>query len=127
DRALAISPGFAEAYLNRGSTRWAKGDAKGAAEDFDELIRRGALLPGAYNGRGRTVLELMNDPDRALPDLDEAIRLRPEGFVLPYIVRSRARLMKKNYDGAIADATKAISISPWSEPYYIRGAARLGK
>lgn len=127
DRALAISPGFAEAYLNRGSARWAKGDARGAYADFDLLIRRGALLPGAYNGRGRTVLELMNDPDRALPDLDEAIRLRPQGYVLPYIARSRARLFRKDYDGAIADATKAISISPWSEPFYTRGAARLEK
>jgi len=127
DRVIAISPGFAEAYLNRGSARWAKGDAQGAAADFDELIRRGVLLPGAYNGRGRTSLELLNDPDRALPDLDEAIRLRPEGYVLPYIARSRARLLKKDYDGAIADATKAISISAWSEPFYTRGAARLGK
>jgi tetratricopeptide (TPR) repeat protein len=67
----------------------------------------------------------MNDPDRALPDLDEAIRLRPEGYVLPYIARAKARLLKKQYDAAIADATKAISISPWSEPYRTRGLARL--
>jgi tetratricopeptide (TPR) repeat protein len=127
DRAIAISPGFVEAYLNRGSTLWSKGDAKGATADFDELIRRGALLPGAYNGRGRTALELLKDPDRALPDLDEAIRLRPEGYVLPYIARSRARLLKKDYDGAIADATKAISISSWSEPFVTRGLARLAK
>jgi len=127
DRAIAISPGFAEAYLNRGSARWARGDAAGATADFDELIRRGALLPGAYNGRGRTILELLDDPARALPDLDEAIRLRPEGYVLPYIARSRARLLLKDYDGAIGDATKAISISPWSEPFTTRGLARLEK
>ena len=127
DRAIAVSPGFAEAYLNRGSARWGKKDAKGAYEDFDHLIRMGAQLPGAYNGRGRTLLELMNDPDRALPDLDEAIRLKPEGYVLPYIARARAHLMKKNYDLAIADATKAISISNWDEPYRYRGLARLAK
>ena len=85
------------------------------------------LLPGAYNGRGRTALELLHDPDRALPDLNEAIRLRPEGYVLPYIARSRARLLKKDYDGAIADATKAISISAWSEPFLTRGLAHLEK
>ncbi|HZE95599.1 MAG TPA: tetratricopeptide repeat protein, partial [Planctomycetota bacterium] len=127
DRVLSISPGFAEAYLNRGSTRWAKGDARGAYEDFDRLVRSGELLPGAYNGRGRTVLELMNDPDRALPDLDEAIRLRPEGYVLPYIARAKARLLKKDYDGAIADATKAISISAWSDPFHTRGVAKLAR
>jgi tetratricopeptide (TPR) repeat protein len=127
DRAIAISPGFAEAYLMRGSARWARKDAKGAYEDFDHLIRVGAQLSGAYNGRGRTVLELMNDPDRALPDLNEAIRLRPEGYVLPYIARSRAYLMKKNYGAAIADATKAISIASWEEPFRYRGLARLAQ
>ncbi|MBV8880918.1 MAG: protein kinase [Planctomycetaceae bacterium] len=125
DRAIAASPGFAEAYLNRGSTRWARKDAAGAYADFDLLVRRGELLAGAYNGRGRTVLELMNDPDRALPDLDEALRLRPEGYVLPWIARAKAQLLKKNYEASIADATKALSISAWSEPFHTRGLARL--
>lgn len=125
DRAIAISPGFAEAYLNRGSKRWAKKDAEGAYADFDRLIRMGTLLPGAYNGRGRTLVELMNDPARALPDLDESIRLRPEGYVLPYIARARAHYLLRQYELAIADATKAISISPWPEPFLIRGLARL--
>ena len=125
DLVIAVSPGFSEAYLNRGSTKWSKGDAAGAYADFDLLIRRKEVLPGAYNGRGRTFLELMNDPDRALPDLDEAIRLRPEGYVLPYIARAKAQLLKKNYSAAIADATKAISISAWSDPFWTRGKARL--
>ncbi|RPH47755.1 MAG: hypothetical protein EHM91_05330, partial [Planctomycetota bacterium] len=103
------------------------GDAKGAYEDFDHLIKAGVQLAGAYNGRGRTLLELMNDPDRALLDLNEAIRLRPEGYVLPYIARAKANLLKKNYDAAIADATKAISISAWPEPFHTRGLAKLEK
>ncbi|HEV3029035.1 MAG TPA: tetratricopeptide repeat protein, partial [Planctomycetota bacterium] len=125
DLAIAVSPGFAEAYLNRGSTKWSRGDAKGAYADFDLLVQRKEVLPGAYNGRGRTLLELMNDPDRAMPDLDEAIRLRPEGYVLPYIARAKAHLLKNQYDAAIADATKAISISAWSDPFWTRGLARL--
>lgn len=125
DLAIAVSPGFAEAYLNRGSARWAKRDAPGAYADFDLLIRRKELLSGAYNGRGRTLLELMNDPDRAMPDLDEAIRLRPEGYVLPYIARAKAHLQRKEYAAAVADATKAISISAWSDPFWTRGLALL--
>jgi len=127
DRAIAVSPGFAEAYLGRGSARYGKKDAKGAYEDFDHLIRMGAQLPGAYNGRGRVILELMNDPGRALPDLNEALRLRPEGYVLPYIARARANYLLNNYDGAIADATKAISISAWEEPFRFRGLSKLAK
>jgi tetratricopeptide (TPR) repeat protein/tRNA A-37 threonylcarbamoyl transferase component Bud32 len=125
DLLIAVCPGFSEAYLNRGSTKWSKGDAKGAYADFDLLIRRHEVLPGAYNGRGRTMLELMNDPDRAMPDLNEAIRLRPEGYVLPYIARAKAHLLRKSYDAAIADATKAISISAWSDPFWTRGLAKL--
>src|SRR5207237_8215722 len=60
DRAIAISPGFAEAYLNRGSHRLTKKDEKGAYEACDLLIRMGAQPAGAYNGRARTLLELMN-------------------------------------------------------------------
>jgi tetratricopeptide (TPR) repeat protein/tRNA A-37 threonylcarbamoyl transferase component Bud32 len=125
DLLLALCPGFAEALLNRGSIRYSKGDATGACEDFDKLIARGELLAGAYNGRGRTRLDLMHDPDRAMPDLDEALRLRPEGYVLPYIARAKANLLKKRYDAAIADATKAIAISPWADPFRTRGLARL--
>ena len=125
DLLIAVSPGFSEAYLNRGSAKWAKKDAAGAYADFDLLVKRKELLAGAYNGRGRTLLELMNDPDRALPDLDEAIRLRPEGYVLPYIARAKAQLLLKNYAAAISDATKAIAISAWSEPFHTRGRARL--
>jgi tetratricopeptide (TPR) repeat protein/tRNA A-37 threonylcarbamoyl transferase component Bud32 len=127
DRAIVVSPGFAEAYLGRGSLRFGLKQARGAYEDFDHLIRMGVQLPGAYNGRGRVVLELMNDPDRALPDLNEALRLRPEGYVLPYIARARAHYLKKNYDAAIADATKAISISAWEEPFRFRGLSKLEK
>ncbi len=127
DRAIAVSPGFAEAYLNRGSWKFGIKDAKGAYEDFDHLIRRGVELAGAYNGRGRVLVELMNDPDRALPDLNEAIRLRPEGFNLPYMARARVYLLKKDYDRSIADATKAISMMAWSEIFLIRGQAKLGK
>jgi tetratricopeptide (TPR) repeat protein/tRNA A-37 threonylcarbamoyl transferase component Bud32 len=126
-RAIAVSPGFAEAYLMRGSAYFGKGEAKGAYDDFDYLIKAGIQLAGAYNGRGRVLLELMNDPDRALQDLNEALRLRPEGYVLPYIARAKAHLMMKSYDAAIADATKAISINGWPEPYHTRGLAKLAK
>jgi tetratricopeptide (TPR) repeat protein len=125
DRAIAISPGFAEAYLNRGSWKWGKGDAKGAYEDFDHLIKTGQHLAGAYNGRGRTLLELMHDPDRAIPDLDEAIRLRPEGYNLPWNARARAYYMKKDYERAIADANKAIKMAAWSDPIMTRGLCKL--
>src|SRR5262249_7296496 len=87
--------------------------------------RSGELLAGAYNGRGRTLLELMNDPDRALPDLDEAIRLRPERYVLPYIARSKARLVRRDCARAISGPSQALSISQSPDSYHVRGQATL--
>jgi tetratricopeptide (TPR) repeat protein/tRNA A-37 threonylcarbamoyl transferase component Bud32 len=127
DEAIKVNPGFAEAYLNRGSARFGKGDGPGAYHDFDWLIEHGLLLPGAHNGRGRTLLECMNRPLEAIPDLDRAIALQPEGYVLPYMARARARLALGRLDGAIADADKALGISRWSEIYFIRGQAKLAQ
>jgi tetratricopeptide (TPR) repeat protein len=127
DEAIRASPGFAEAYLHRGSVHYGRGDAPRAYDDFDLLIRMGALLPGAYNGRGRVLTELMGKPAEGLPDLDRALSLMPEGYILPWLARAKANLLLKRYDAAIADATKALSISAWADVYLIRGLARLEK
>jgi tetratricopeptide (TPR) repeat protein/tRNA A-37 threonylcarbamoyl transferase component Bud32 len=123
--ALRVSPGFAEAYMDRGSLRWSKGDAAGAYEDFDRLIRMGALLPGAYNGRGRTLCELQGKAAEALPDLTEAIRLQPEGYMLPWLGRAKAHLQLGKFAEAVADADRAIREgAAWPETYAVRGQAR---
>jgi len=124
EETIRISPTLAEAYLHRGSTRWALKDAAGAYEDFDRLIRMGVLLPGAYNGRGRTLLELMGKIEEGIADLDHAITLQPDGYILPWMARAKAHLQLKHYEQAESDATKALSISKWGDVYAIRGLAR---
>ncbi len=124
--AIRISPGFAEAYLDRGSARWGKGDATGAFEDFDGLVQKGALLPGAYNGRGRTLSELMGKPAEAIPDLTEAIRLQPR-YGLAWFARARAHLLMGKHAEALADAEQAIARgAAWPDTYFLRGRARAG-
>ncbi|HLF94819.1 MAG TPA: tetratricopeptide repeat protein, partial [Planctomycetota bacterium] len=127
DEAVRASPGFAEAYLHRGSLHYGFGRAGPAFEDFDRLIRMKALLPGAYNGRGRVLAELMGKPAEALPDLDRAVELMPEGYILPWMARAKAHLQLRQYDRAIADATKALAIHRWADVYATRGLAREGK
>jgi len=61
DLVIAVSRDFRR-LLNRGSTQVGERDAAGAYADFDLLIQRKEVLPGAYTGRGRTLSKLMNDP-----------------------------------------------------------------
>ncbi len=127
DEAIRVCPGFAEAYLHRGSVHFGMRDAKRAFDDFDHLVRNGVLLPGAYNGRGRVRAELLERPDEGIADLDRAIALQPEGYILPWMARAKANLALKRWDAAIADATKALSMSKWADVYAVRGLARAGK
>jgi tetratricopeptide (TPR) repeat protein/tRNA A-37 threonylcarbamoyl transferase component Bud32 len=127
DEAIRVCPGFSEAYLHRGSIHFGLRDAARAYEDFDRLVKKGALLPGAYNGRGRVLVEFLDRPREGIEDLDRAIALQPEGYILPWIARAKANLALQRYDGAIADATKALSMSKWADAYAIRGLARAEK
>ncbi|HXX94094.1 MAG TPA: tetratricopeptide repeat protein, partial [Planctomycetota bacterium] len=124
DEALRVCPGFSQVYLHRGSIYFGLRDAPRAFEDFDRLVKKGVLLPGAYNGRGRVLVEFMGQPERGLEDLDRAIALQPEGYILPWIARAKANRALRRYDVAIADATKALSMSKWPDVYALRGLVK---
>ena len=62
----------------------------------------------------------------AIPDFTRAIERDPN-FVDAYYLRGVARLMKKDFDGAIIDLTKAIEMYPkdsTKSAYFYRGEAR---
>jgi tetratricopeptide (TPR) repeat protein len=108
--AIRCAPGFSEPLIFRGSHYL--NDPKTvpqAIADFDELIRRGVHLAPAYNGRGFARLKL-KDYEGAAADFSEAIKVRPEGYHLPWIGRAEARLLKGDAIGAVADAGRAVDI-----------------
>jgi tetratricopeptide (TPR) repeat protein/tRNA A-37 threonylcarbamoyl transferase component Bud32 len=125
DAVIRLAPSFMEAYVYRGTIRFQKKDAAGALEDFDRLIREGALLAVARNGRGWTRLELLDDVDGAIADLDEAIRLKPRDYILPYVARAQARLRRGDWDGVISDCTSALEMIDWDFLRLDRVRARL--
>ncbi len=68
------------------------------------------------------------DMDGAIAQYTEAIRLLPTSGI-PYFDRACAYLRKKNYDGVIADADKALTLglpNP-ADAFVIRGTARASK
>lgn len=87
DRAIELDPHFAEAFCNRGVTRYGKGDLAGATADFDRAITLNPRLAEAYANRGLTRLaqgqeaEAQRDFEQCLilnkdlkPVLDERIK-----------------------------------------------------
>jgi len=108
--ALRCAPGFSEPLIFRGSNYLRDaGTVPLAIADFDELIKRGAHLAPAYNGRGFAWMKL-KDYDRAIADFSESIKVRPEGYHLPWIGRAEARLMKGEPKDALGDAQRAVEI-----------------
>ncbi|MFT3744601.1 MAG: hypothetical protein QM785_09905 [Pyrinomonadaceae bacterium] len=65
--------------------------------------------------------------DEALPYCDKSVSVAQK-FVDGYSLRSLVYLMKKEYDKAIADQTKAIDLDPkFAYSYYLRGLTRERK
>ena len=52
----------------------------------------------------------LKDYEAAAADFSEAIRIKPDGYHLPWIGRAEARLLKGDVIGAVADAGRAVDI-----------------
>ena len=76
----------------------------------------------AYNNRGWAWI-CLEVYDRAIADLNEAIRLDPR-LALAYDSRACARMKKKAYDKAIMDMNEAIRLDPQKAEYY-HGRSRV--
>jgi tetratricopeptide (TPR) repeat protein len=78
--ALSLLPGHANAKhvtVNRGWAFFNAGRPDEAIQDFSRAIAMDPKLDDAYYGRGRCWL-VKRDPERALADAKEALKLRPE-------------------------------------------------
>jgi tetratricopeptide (TPR) repeat protein len=96
--------------------------AEDAVTHFTERIRANGSDAVAYAHRGRAWNEL-GEPDRALKDYDEALRLYPQH---PVWLRDRGDIYegKKELGKALRDYTEAIRLSPLGPAAYLhRGIA----
>lgn len=83
-------------------------------------------LAVAYSNRG-TALSAKGDDDKAIEDLNEAVRLDPQS-AMAFNNRGLAWQKKKKYDQAIQDFTTAVEIEPkLYTAYKSRGLAWLAK
>jgi tetratricopeptide (TPR) repeat protein len=124
--AIRLKPDYADAYVNPGLARAAKGDLDGALKDYAEAIRLKPDDADAYINRG-LARAAKGDLDGALKDYAEAIRLKPD-YAEAYYNRGNARGDKGDNNGALKDYAEAIRFKPdFAEAYYNRGNARRDK
>jgi len=102
------------------------GDLDRSIEGCSRIIQAGkqgkAILSAAYNGRGHAYNE-KRDYDRAIADLNEAIRLDARN-VAAFNNRGRAYVAKRDYARGIADLDQAIRLDPRHAIAFInRGSA----
>lgn len=110
DDAEQIAAIRAEAFLNRGISREATDDLKGAIADFSESIRLNPEYASPYVYRGMA-LELDGQPEQALADLSQALKLEPDN-VEALAARASINLAMGNTDEAIKDFSEAIVQAP---------------
>ena len=130
-KAISLKP-FADCYVNRGHCKADLEDYEGAIADFTKAIELNPNDESAYYQRGGAKL-FTNES--SCPDMKKACELGSElgcGFsekfcqTASYFLESgNAKKNLKDYEGAITDFTKAISLNPdYAKAYINRGASK---
>lgn len=134
-RAIELSPNYAEAYINRGIARRAKGELAGSIEDYEKAaaiepksVIGNRFVAEAYSNRGYIKFNAY-DVDNAIKDFTTAIKINPDNED-HYFKRGLARLINEELVLALEDLNKSLSLthSKFSRPvitYATRGMVKL--
>jgi tetratricopeptide (TPR) repeat protein len=113
NRAIALNPNFADAYIGLGNLKDDRfNDPQGALADYNRAIALDVKSALAYNNRGILKNDKLNDSQGALADYNQAISLNPKSADF-YNNRGRLKNAKLNdFQGALADFNQAIALNP---------------
>jgi len=109
-QVIAISPGFAEAWRNRGSVKEDLNDWAGALADFSQTIALDPSNIPACVSRA-FVKRHLSDEAGAQADFNHALELKP-GTATDYFNHGLAEVNQADPDAALADYTHAIELNP---------------
>ena len=108
-------------YNQQGTTKYQRGDARGAIKDYDRAIAIDSKYVEAYTNRAVAKLGL-GDAQGAIKDYSRAIEIDPQDALI-YYNRGVAKFELGDNRGAISDFDRSISINPQdAETYSNRGA-----
>lgn len=116
--AVALDPTDADAYYGLGVVLMDGRDWAGAIAAFDKCL---ALLPDDAEAMywKAAVYDELGDAPAALEVLDGLLAADP-GLPGAYQLRSQLRTLQEDYDGALADASKAIELEPQASEHYLQ-------
>ena len=107
---ITLNPLDANAFNDRGVSKYAKGDIAGAIADLDAAIALNPRYTLAYRNRG-LFKGKNHDLDGAIADFDRAIALDP-GYSDAFWDRGLDKSLKGDGKGAMADFNEAIELNP---------------
>lgn len=125
--ALRLDPRDALAHLLSATCRMGRVENAAVLEATAEVIRllRAPVKAEEYWMRG-WAYSLRSEKERALPDLDEALRLDPT-LIHAYVLRASAYADKEETGRALDDIERVIRLDPKFAPaYFMRSFMRLG-
>ena len=102
DKAIALAPGFAVAYFNRGSARQDQGDVSGAIEDYSKAIALDPQSTNTYDDRGVVRSSQGNLAD-AIQDFEVAITRSVLKWLSPTTIGGLARFQQGHLTLAVSD------------------------
>jgi tetratricopeptide (TPR) repeat protein len=111
NRAIAIWPEFADAYLSRGIAEHNLGQTHSASIDLEKSSDLNPNLTRAYDERGRMYLE-KGDTRRAIDEFTKSLHIQPttDGYYargLAYEAAGEHQKAVADYDDAIAEMRDA--------------------
>jgi len=120
DRAIALQPNMAEAYLMRGKSFVGDAKPERSLADFSRVIELRPGDPAGWVARGLAFLEL-NKFAEAISDASQAIAVSPREAIA---FNLRGTAMRKSGDAkkALEDFNRAVELEPNADNYYQRGA-----
>lgn len=122
DRAIALRPDQAPAYIERAGSKKVLRDLQGALTDLDRAAQLDPKNSYVYLSRA-DAKEQLEDWTGALADYDQYIRMSPDGSAYQY--RAKAKVKAKDFNGAIADYDRALQLKPgWYAFFIERGFAK---
>lgn len=122
NKALEINPSLSRAYANRGKAKNQTADFRGAVGDLEIALKNGLTNPIVYFDLGFSWYNL-KDFYKAKMYFDKALTLRPD-FVNALTYRGYTQFNDGDYQAAVADLTKAISLDTTNPiAYGMRGMA----
>lgn len=118
------NPNYDRAYRGRAKLRMSQGDTLGAISDLDTALMLNKYSHEMYAMRAGLEATSTKNYEKALSDMNEAIRLQPQESQY-YVIRAQVYYGLDNYDGAMEDYGNAINLDPYNMiAYYNRGILR---